>query len=309
MRRLILLSSATALAIAGGPVLAQSMIQPEQIRVTMDDGTIDTIDRQPRYNSDYVARTPRGNLIAYDVDGDGWVTYDMNGESYVARDADGDGYVLRTDVPTSANVDVITVTYDPSDLRSLPGDYDAAYLIDRTTAQRIFVREASVTEGGRHTALGDRNDLIVAGRTGQNYVVQNAARHALAASDVTEVWAADRDMMRDRRIQLDRDARQYADMQHRDMQHREMQRRDMIRPASGTGFRMFQSPVHQVFSAIDANSDNLVTRAEWASWQSGNTRYAARFDEFDQNRDGELTWTEYQTSVAGLYGTRSFVGS
>lgn len=286
MTRLMMMTTAAALALGTGPALAQSQDDSSDARVRIDaDGTTDIVDVTPDQDRDYAEWTPRGNLVAYDVDGDGWVAYTLAGKNYVVHDQDGDGYVLRTDVAASSDseIDVITVEYDPSRLEPMTGNYDSAYLVSRASGERMHAEDVSVTEGGRQTLLADSDDLVVDTDQGL-FIAEDGETFTLAEADVTEAWAApatytfvDPDAALQQRAQYSAEAR--------------------TKPSN----EWVAAPMLQVFRAMDSNDNMQVSYQEWGEWQADDGFHADRFGEFDSDGNRTLGWEEYRASVNSMY--------
>lgn len=81
-----------------------------------------------------------------------------------------------------------------------------------------------------------------------------------------------------------------------------MQGSDRMNPDSFD--RLFNSRLHQAYSAIDADGNASVSRAEWGDWQADDGFYAERFDLFDGNGDDAVSWAEYRDAVTSLYDVR-----
>ncbi|MHA6287310.1 hypothetical protein [Maricaulis sp. CAU 1757] len=315
MTRLMMMTSAAALALTAAPAMAQKQAHADghveghhpseshaehmmehraehaEARIRVDgEGTIDTVDLTPRHDYDYIDWTPAGNLVAYDVDGDGWIAYRLGDESYVVRDKDGDGYVLRTDVNASADteIDVITVEYDPSQLEPMTGYFDTAFLVESETGERMRAENVSISEGGPRSLIADSDDLVVSTDDG-TFVVEDGETYTLAEADVSQAWTApvtytfvEPVSATERRAAWQASSQQSA--------------------GKSPSTDWVVAPMLQVFRAMDSDDNMQVSYQEWGEWQADDGFEASRFSEFDQDGDRTLGWSEYRTSVISMYG-------
>lgn len=68
---------------------------------------------------------------------------------------------------------------------------------------------------------------------------------------------------------------------------------------------MFDSRLEQAFSAIDADDNENISRAEWGVWQGDEGIYTERFDHFDRNGNDVVEWEEYRSAARAMYDISS----
>lgn len=69
---------------------------------------------------------------------------------------------------------------------------------------------------------------------------------------------------------------------------------------------MFDSRLEQAFAAIDSDDNDSISSAEWGAWQADDGFFAERFDDFDRDDDGMISWQEYRGTVRAMYDISSF---
>lgn len=91
--------------------------------------------------------------------------------------------------------------------------------------------------------------------------------------------------------------------QHHDMsQHDQMMSGHEGRSKDDMAFEMmFDSRLEQAFNAIDGDDSDGLSRQEWGEWQADDGFYAERFDEFDRDGNGTVSWQEYRGAARAMY--------